>query len=238
MKSIARLFTAALSCLPLGAAVTITGFSASQPSPASLGKSITLSVTATDTNAGPLTFQFSTALGQRPQSVVRDFNIGALANGVWTNQPVSWSTIEGEGQYTIQVVAKDFVSGEAATATLPFTFNSVVMGGALTVVPTTNSLVALAAVPACPVGDWVRVLFSQASGQSTVTQTSYQPCQAPLSSNFYLAGMYANTTYKIGYEIERYVAGSPEPWLRTATSGTRTAAGSSTATFTNGSIPS
>jgi len=50
--------------------------------------------------------------------------------------------------------------------------------------------------------------------------------------------MYANTTYKIGYEIERYVAGSPEPWLRTATSGTRTAAGSSTATFTTGSIPS
>lgn len=237
MKSIARLFTAALSCLPLGAAVTITGFSALQPSPAPLGTSITLSVTATDANPGPLTFQFSTALAQRPQSILRDFNIGALANGVWTNQPVSWSTIEGEGQYTIQVVAKDFVSGETATANLSYTFTSLVTSGGLTVVPTTNSLVALAAVPPCPVGDWVRVLFNQTSGQGAVTQTSYQPCQAPLSSNFYLGGMYANTTYNVGYEIERFVAGSPEPWLRTATSGTRTVAGPSTATFTTGSIP-
>ncbi len=237
MKSFARLFTAALSCLPLGAAVTITGFSASPPSPAPLGTPITLSVTATDTNAGPLTFQFSTALAQRPLSIVRDFNVGALANGVWTNQPVSWSTIEGDGQYTLQIIAKDFVSGETATATLPFTFNTLVTSGALTVVPTTNSLVALAAVPPCPVGDWVRVLFSQASGQGAVTQTSYQPCQAPQSSNFYLGGMYANTTYNVSYEIKRYVVGSPEPGTRVAESGFRTTAGPSTATFTTGSTP-
>ena len=212
MKSRARLFVAALICCPLGATVTITGITSSPASPQPLGTPITINVTASDTNPGPLTFQFNAAFGTAEQSVIRDFNIGSVASGVWTNQPTPWSTIEGDGQYTLQVVAKDFNTGETATANLPFSFTSVIVGSSVTVVPTANPLVALAAVPPCPVGDSVRVLFTQ-SGASSATQTGFQPCQAPVSSNFYLGGMYANTTYNVTYQIVKHVVSSPKPGI-------------------------
>jgi len=66
---------------------------------------------ATDSNPNNLTFQFSVAAGPRAYALVRDFNVGTLSAGTWTAQPFQWTTIAGEGTYSIQVIAKDFVSG-------------------------------------------------------------------------------------------------------------------------------
>jgi arylsulfate sulfotransferase len=209
------------SCACLHGAVTITSVVPSLPSPQPLGTPITFNVTATDSSSGPLTFKFSTEFNGRGFSVVRNFNVGTLSTGIWSAEPFSWAQIASEGHYTIQVVAKDFTTGETATQSVPFTLTSIVKEGKITVVPTSNSLVALAGVPGCSVGRSVRVFFSP-KGAHNPTVTPFTPCRGTLSSNFYLAGMYPTTPYTIGYEVK---------------TGSTVTAGSSTATFTTGTLP-
>jgi hypothetical protein len=52
--------------------------------------------------------------------MVKDFNVGTLSDGIWTSQKFVWTTIAGEGTYSIQVIAKDFVSGETSTRTASY----------------------------------------------------------------------------------------------------------------------
>ncbi len=216
LSAIATLF----SCVTLHATVTINSVIPSLPSPQPVGTPITFNVTATDSNAGPLTFQFSTAFGNGSFGVVRNFNVGTSSAGVWNAQPFSWANISSEGAYTIQIVAKDFATGETAKQTVPFTLTSLVSGGTITVVPTQNALVALAAVPACPTGSSVRVYFSR-PGVSAAS-TPFAPCLGTASNNFYVGGLYAGKTYSMGYQIKK---------------GSTYVNGGSTAMFTAGSLP-
>ncbi len=178
-------------------------------------------VTATDSNPGPLTFQFSSAYGTGAMSVIRNFNIGTSSAGVWTAQPFSWASIRGEGGYTIQVVAKDFATGETATQTVPFTLTTALSGGAFTVLPTVHPLVALAAVPPCAVGSAARVVFTRI-GASHSSTTNYQPCAGNVSSNFYVGGLQVSGKYNLTYQVR---------------TGTTVVNGPGSATFKAGALP-
>src|SRR5262252_9021304 len=76
--------------LPLHAAVKILSLKPSLPSPKTIGVSITWTAAATDTNAGPLTFQFNVAAPGQPQSLVKDFNVGTHSAGTWSAPPFVW----------------------------------------------------------------------------------------------------------------------------------------------------
>lgn len=178
---------------PAFATVTIQSMSPSAQSPQLLGSPITWTVTAKDTSPNSLTFQFSVASAGQAPVVVRDFNIGTLAGSSWTAQPFVWNTIAGEGAYKIQVIAKDFVSGESATQTASFTLNPRVSGTNVAVTGTSNPLVALFSTPACPLGNSVRVAFS--TGANPASYTSWTPCNAATTMNFYVAGMLPSTAY-------------------------------------------
>lgn len=227
-----------LSALTAKAQVAIYSITPSRPSPQPMGTPITFTVLATDEFSGPVAFQFSVAAGGGAFHVVRSFNVGAFANGLWTSQAFSWTPGEHDGDYTIQVTAKDFNTGESATETVPYTFQSVVSGNALTVVPTANTLVGLAAVPPCPAGQAVRVAFS-AQGSTAETKTPFVPCQAPQSSNVYLGGMYANTTYNVRYEIQSQGIGYDSSGSRRGHRypAARIEPGATTTTFTTGDVP-
>ena len=123
-----------------------------------LGTRITWTATATDSNAGPLTFQYSVAYGGGAFSMLRDYYPGALSAGTSTGPAFVWQQIS-EGTYHVKVIAKDFQSGETATATAVFTLQPLSTGGAFVVTPTANPLVALGSAPPCPVGSFVRPLF-------------------------------------------------------------------------------
>jgi hypothetical protein len=182
--------------------VTILSISPSVASPQPLGTPVTWTVTATDTNSGPLTFQFQSAYGQHAYTLARDFNAGTPvsgASGTWTSQPFVWTTISGEGAYQIEVTAKDFKSGETAAGKVSFKLTALDTGGQAAVNQTANPLVALFSAPSCAAGSEMRVSF--AAGGGSANYTSWNPCQPPLSMNFYVAGMVASTTYSMNYQV-------------------------------------
>ena len=172
----------------------------SRTPPRPLGTTVTWTVTASNTNPDPLAFQFNTAYGQNGFSMVLDFNRGTLASGVWTSKTFVWTTIAGEGAYQVQVIAKDFVSGETATQTYSFALTSRISSGQPAVNRTANPLVALFSAPSCAADSSMKVTFVASGG--TLNSTNWSPCNPPVSMNFYVAGMLPSTTYSMNYLVE------------------------------------
>ncbi len=188
-----------MAAAPLPATVTIKSITPSVTSPQPVGTPVTWRVTATDTNANPLTFQFNVAYGSQPFALVSDFNIGTQSGKVWLSQHFNWATIAGEGAYTIQVIAKDFVSGETATQTASYTLTSLAPVK-FAVSPTSNALVALFSAPSCAAGSQMRVAYF--SGTNPPNYTGFSPCNPPVSMNFYVAGMLPSTTYTMYAQVQ------------------------------------
>jgi arylsulfate sulfotransferase len=201
--------------ISLQGAITISSISPTPLAPQPYGTPVTFTVSATDTNQGPVAFRFEVAYEKAAPVVCRNFDIGTLTAGVWTAQPFTYAHLGPEGTYTIIVTAKDFSSGQTATQSMSYALTSPVSGGNLTVLPTENPVVALAAIPGCPVGSSVRAYFYDVAAPAP-SFTEFMPCNGQLSNSVYLGGMYPNTLYKVGYEIK--------------TAGT-TRSGGSTATF-------
>jgi hypothetical protein len=191
---------AALGTAPLQATIAILSLTPSVSSPQPLGTPVTWTATATDSQPNDLTFRFNVASGTQPFVLVRDFNIGTLSDAAWTLQPFIWTTIAGEGAYQVEVVAKDFVSGETATRTASFNLTSRVSGRADAVNTTGNALVALFSAPSCATGSAMRVGFY--TGSAAPNYTAWAPCTPPVSMNFYVAGMLPSTTYAMYSQTE------------------------------------
>jgi arylsulfate sulfotransferase len=189
-----------MACTPLHATVSIVSMTPSLASPQALGTTVTWTVKATDTSSGPLTFQFNVRPGSQPYVLARDFNKGTLSSGTWTAQPFAWTSIVTEGSYTIEVVAKDFTSGESATMTAPYTLTTRVRNGNSVVHQTTNALIALFSAPACASGSSIRVAFY--TGTSPLSYTNWVSCSPRHSMNFYVAGMLPSTTYTMYSQVE------------------------------------
>src|ERR1700722_838920 len=184
-------------CVPAYATVQISSLTPSAKSPELIGTSITWIAKATDSGAGPLTFQFNVAPPNGAFALVRDFNVGTHSNGAWTSLPFAWAATGIEGVYQIQVVIKDFTSGETATKTAKYEINPLVTGSAPVVVKTANPLVALFSAPSCAAGSSMRVSFQQQSGATPATTTNWIKCQPPHTRTFEIAGMYPSTTYQM-----------------------------------------
>ncbi len=184
---------------PLYATVTFKSITPSLASPQSVGTVVTWTVKASDTGAGPLTFQFNVKYGTGSFVLAKDFNLGSLSAGTWTAQPFVWNSIQGEGTYTIQVIAKDFTSGESATQTASYTLKTRVVNGQPTVKRSSNPLVALFSAASCPTGSSMRVAFF--TGTNPTNYTSYVPCSSRHSMNFYVAGMLPSTTYTMFSQV-------------------------------------
>jgi arylsulfate sulfotransferase len=203
---------------PLHATVQIQSMTSSVPAPQWIGTPIYWKVTATDSNPGPLTFQFNVTSPSGVSSMVNDFNVGVYSAGIWTAQTFSWATIAGEGVYQVQVVARDFNSGEIATQTASFALASRVKGGKAVVNPTANPLVALFSAPICPVGSTTQVTFQQV-GSGAVNGTDSKACTGNTSMNFYVAGMYPGSTYTMNYQVQTGSTIKPGPTPLSFTTG-------------------
>jgi len=219
-----RVYVTALAafCAPAYATVQIQYVKPSLASPQQIGTTINWAIAATDTGAGPLTFQFSLASPGGAMGLVKDFNVGTLKSGVWKPQPFLWTPTGTEGVYQLQVVAKDFGTGESVSKTVKFQVVPLVTGGAPVVVGTANSLVALFSAPSCPAGSTMHVSFQQQGGATPAMTTTDMNCHPPASMTFEIAGMYPNTTYVM--------------FSQTTTGGN--VVNGPTVTFTTGALPS
>jgi len=207
-------------CAPAYATVALVSFTPSAPSPELIGTTITWTATAADSNAGPLTFQFNVAPPGGKLALVKDFNVGTLSGTTWTSQPFLWMPTGKEGTYQLQVVIKDFTSGETASLTIQFVVKPLVTGTTPVVAPTGNPLVFLFSAPSCATGSTIRAVFEKVSGTTPVV-TNWVGCHPPDSVTFEIAGMLPSTPYNI--------------YAQTKTGGITTKG--PTVNFTTGSLP-
>lgn len=175
----------------LCATVSVTQLTPSVLFPQPVGTPVTWTAVASDSNTGPLAYQFSVRYGAQPWSIVRDFS--PLAS-------FPYAVSKAEGNYQLRVVAKDFTSAEYGALIASFQITSLVTGSSPVATPTSNPLVALLSAPACAAGSFMRGTF-QLNGSSTVNYTNWNACRPPNSMNLYIAGMYAQSQYTLNYQV-------------------------------------
>lgn len=191
----------AILSTPALATVNILSLVPSYRSPQPIGRSITWTAQATDSNTGPLTFQFSVTPPNGVLAMVKDFNVGTLSDGTWTAKPFVWVPTGTEGPYMIRVVAKDFASGEITSRTVTFQVSAVATSSPR-VERTANPLVALFSAPSCAAGSLMRAAFQQQNGSGQSSATNWLGCHPPATMTFEIAGMYPSTAYNIFAQLK------------------------------------
>jgi len=182
-----RYLLAASLLLPVTALAAIqVQLTPSVPSPQFVGTTVTWTATVTDSNSGLLTYRYAVTFSNSPR-IVRDYS---QAN------TFDWTASVWEGIYIIQVTVRNNSTQETAQASMPFRLTSRVSGATPVATAGANPLVALFSAPACASGSAMRVRFQRA-GAATADYTNWRSCNPPLSMNFYVAGMEANSFYSL-----------------------------------------
>jgi len=141
---------------------------------------------------------------------------------------MDWTASEHEGDYDIEISARDLDTGAVALASAPFRFTSRVTGGTAVLSPTANPLVFLYSAPACPAGGTMRVQFQAPDG--FLQSTNAKLCDGRTTMNFYLAGMQSQTSYAVLPAYEGQAEGMTGSMLMQVTSGTSFSYGARTVT--------
>lgn len=154
---------------------------------APVGTPITFTASATDSASSSATFvyRFSVSFNSGAFAMVREYH---------PETTFTWAPTVSEGSYTVQVSALSS-TGASGTADQPLTVTSLVTGNTPAVTATANPLVALYSAPPCAAPDTVRVRFKSPTATSWQA-TPLKTCTGR-SLNFYIAGMYASTTYTL-----------------------------------------
>lgn len=193
----------------------------SLPSPQPLGTTITWTVTGDPPQPGDVVdFRL----------MVRQLVAGETAHVVYDfalQRSFEWTPME-ESVYLVTVIARNETSGEISQ--LNEVFVALARARSEPVVSTTrNPLVALYSAPPCEVGLTMEVTF-RAEGDTNVQSTNRKVCNGTRSMNFLVAGMRAETTYRLRYRLRNlqgdpagssapleFVTGTPDPGVPTVT---------------------
>jgi hypothetical protein len=136
-------------------------------------------------------YQYSVSVNGGPFRIVRDFS---------QKDSFAWAPELFGQSAKVRVVVRNNTTKATGQAELPFQIVSRVKGTAPVVTPTSHPLVALFSAPACPTGAQFRVAF-HADGEEATSWTPSQPCSGTLSNNVYVAGMRADTDYRLRSEV-------------------------------------
>jgi hypothetical protein len=165
---------------------------------AQVGERITWTATATDVGAAPV-YQFSAASHGGSPHVVRDFS--PANTFVWT--PMQ------DGSFDIQVTVKDgYQATDITSAVVVDDVAPLVTGSQAVVSPTSNPLVALYGVPPSSAQN-VFVQFAPAGDNPIWRNTDARAVEPGKSTNFFVAGMLANTTYQMRHVFSDGTGSTP-----------------------------
>ena len=139
-------------------------------------------------------------------SVIRDYG---------PENSLDWTASEHEGDYEIEVSARNNDSGEVNVTTAVFSVTPAATGDTPVISGTSLPLVFLYSAPACAAGSRMRVQFQTPDGFQQ--STSPKPCDGVMTMNFYLAGMRAETEYTIQHLVENGTASVAGPSLTQTT---------------------
>ena len=156
--------------------------------PSPVGSTIRWAAAASG-DSGNLRYRFRLRAAGMNFHLVRDFSPEAT---------LEWAAIQHEGLYELEATVRDINTGATGVTTAWYEVTSLVTDEPV-ISPTQNPLVFLYSAPPCDPPDRMQVEFE--SGDGFVQHTPYEDCQAGLSMNFYLAGMRANTTYRVHHVV-------------------------------------
>jgi arylsulfate sulfotransferase len=148
-------------------------------------------------------YTFSANVMGQPKLVRRGYG----DTKTWT-----WTPNAFEGTFTIGVTVKDTNAGTQASTSTSYTLTPALVNGHAGIHTTNHPLVAFFSTKSCQVPNSMRVRFTPTSvpagGNPAAQTTNLVACRFNTSSqtpdnttmNFYIAGMYPNTTYNMHWE--------------------------------------
>src|ERR1700722_4285950 len=132
-----------LAASRLPAAMTVT-LQASKASPVPLGTAITWTAAATGTSGGPIFYRFRIQAPGGTFRTVVDYG---------PKTALSWTTIDREGGYQIEVAAFNSDTLEESATTSTMFFSPLVAGSTPVLTPSANPLVFIYSALPCPAGE-------------------------------------------------------------------------------------
>lgn len=172
-------------------------------SPQPVGTVVGLRAQAENGPRGQYVFRYSVSDEGGPFHIIRDFS---------QDSDFAWRPALYEHEARVRVTARVNQTKETADTEVPFRVVSRITGSDPVVTPTAHPLVALMSVPACPQGSRFRVAM-QREKDSAVTYTGEEMCRGNRSSNMYVAGMRADSAYRLRPEILQNGAVQAGAWL-------------------------
>jgi hypothetical protein len=188
-QNLTTCLAAAICVSSLGATVTTPSIGIQPVGPQPVGATLTLTTSATDTDAGPIRYRFRVRPAAGTFSSVRDFA---------PSTTLAWTPADTDGLFEVEVTAKNLTTSSMAVAT-----QIVQVTPLATTTPVVNAtahpLVALYSAPPCPGGSTMRVRFKLAADIAWQS-TSLKSCGVA-SMNFYIGGMRATSTYQLRHDV-------------------------------------
>ena len=172
------------------------------PSPQPVGTPIGLSPRLENVAKGTINVRYEVSVNSGPFHMVRDFS---------QLRDFGWAPALYEHAAAIRVTVRNNETKETAQAEMPFQIVSRAKG-APTVGATSHPLIALFSAPPCPEGGTFRVAFHP-EGEETISRTPAEACRGSISNNVLVAGMRADTEYKLRAEVTASGKEKPGAWL-------------------------
>ncbi len=172
-------------------------------SPQAIGTVVGLLAHVENGPRGKYVYRYSVSEDGGPFHIIRDFSQDAT---------FSWRPSLHEHEARMRVTARVNETKQTAETDVPFRVVSRVTGAMGVVTPTAHPLVALMSAPACPQGSRFRVAM-QREQDPGISYTGEEPCRGNRSSNMYVAGMRADSAYRLRPEVLQGGAAQPGAWL-------------------------
>jgi arylsulfate sulfotransferase len=187
--NILAILLSAISWMPIQAQMTVS-LSPSVVSPAPVGTPVTWTAAVSGANAGTLAYRFRVWHSGRDFNTLVDYG---------PNSSLTWTTIEEEGMYPMEVSVENTTTGDTADTTVLFMFSPIAIGSVPLVTPSANPSVYIFSAPGCREGV-MTVQFQSAGG--VAQSTPAKVCRQEQSLSFYLAGMLPNVACTAKYIVE------------------------------------
>lgn len=162
----------------------------SVPSPQPLGTPVTIGYSATDSDAGTLSYRVQVGIvGSTKLSMLRDFS---------ADTSIAFTPELHSGNYQIVITARNNTTLNTSQTTIPsYKFTSLANGGAPVVNSTHNPMVGRLSAPACASGVKAMRAAIQRVGSKVPFTTSWVNCVPGQDMNILLAGMRSATAYTV-----------------------------------------
>src|SRR5579862_3603473 len=200
------LFLAAIS-LNAGTPMTVRLLT-NLPSPQPVGTPIGLAVHVDNPAKGMLVYRYSVRAGGGPLHVIRDFS---------QQRDFVWRPALYEHDAVVHVTVRSNETKETADDERPFRTASRIKDSSPVITPTANALIALFSAPPCAEDGKFRVAF-QRVGTTALAYTPFQACHSFRSNNVYVAGMRADSDYRLRAEVAGGRDAVTGPWMAFHTS--------------------